>query len=490
MVLWFGLFATAFAAGNNSASLGGSATEALRFSGDNLFTDEFTIEFWIDPNDATNRTTINVIHPLTSLEAMVLTLRTSSGDPQWELEFNDTTVGDTDICSLDLFTSACLPLDDVEIHHVAITGDATGYKFYVDNTLLDEDIWGLSGAPDFDATNFVFGADSDTAPVTTYNDEMFKGDVDEIRIWDEALSAETLTCLSSNSLSGTERGLTHWWPITNAPNGANVLDAVGTADADITGSKISLQQRTLVPDNVGLFACYDYDGDGSPRAEDCNDSNPAIFPEQAESLNGIDDNCNGFKDEASADADGDGIGDLTEQNFLTNPRLTDTDGDGISDTIEYGDDLQTPSNADSDILIDARDPDSDNDGHPDSEEGTGDADCNDVGAWRDDDEVGDINNPPPTCPEDTDSDTDIVDTDIIDTDETDTETDETDTDSPPDTDLPPDTDTGPGRFYVETDTDAQTAPAGCGCSSSATGGTPAAFLLAAAAFTRRRRQRR
>jgi hypothetical protein len=49
--------------------------------------------------------------------------------------------------------------------------------------------------------------------------------------------------------------------------------------------------------------CVDLDGDGYPSSQcggtDCDDTNPAVHPGQAEICNGIDDNCSGMIDEGA-----------------------------------------------------------------------------------------------------------------------------------------------------------------------------------------------
>jgi len=105
----------------------------------------------------------------------------------------------------------------------------------------------------------------------------------------------------------------------------------------------------LVPDP-------DNDIDGYYWFQDCNDSNPSIYPAAPEVLNGIDDDCDLFWDEGfnSTDTDSDNLSDYSEYHeYATNRTNHDTDGDLLSD----GDEVLIYS---SDPLI--KDNDSDLDG--------------------------------------------------------------------------------------------------------------------------------
>jgi MYXO-CTERM domain-containing protein len=64
------------------------------------------------------------------------------------------------------------------------------------------------------------------------------------------------------------------------------------------------------------------------------------------------------------DRDGDGLPDMTETTIGTDPMNPDTDGDGIRDGDEVGRNPMNPRDTDGDGMIDARDPDDDNDTVP------------------------------------------------------------------------------------------------------------------------------
>ena len=97
------------------------------------------------------------------------------------------------------------------------------------------------------------------------------------------------------------------------------------------------------------------DQDGYYWFNDCNDSNPLIFPGAIEKLNGIDDNCDGFWDEGfnQTDTDGDNLSDYEEYHIYgTNISLSDTDGDLLRDDAELFIYQTDPLIADNDSDVD------------------------------------------------------------------------------------------------------------------------------------------
>ena len=104
----------------------------------------------------------------------------------------------------------------------------------------------------------------------------------------------------------------------------------------------------LVPDP-------DTDLDGFYWFQDCNDTNPDVYPYALEILNGIDDDCDLMWDEGfnETDADSDNLSDYSEYHaYGTNWTNLDTDGDLLTDgdevLIYFTDPLVKDNDSDSD----------------------------------------------------------------------------------------------------------------------------------------------
>ena len=97
------------------------------------------------------------------------------------------------------------------------------------------------------------------------------------------------------------------------------------------------------------------------------------------------------------DTDADGISNAEEKRLGTDPKKADSDADGIPDNEELGAELSTPIDTDKDGIIDALDPDDDNDGVPTLLEGkVGSSpllDDTDGDGLKDAVEIGDVSNP-------------------------------------------------------------------------------------------------
>jgi hypothetical protein len=92
--------------------------------------------------------------------------------------------------------------------------------------------------------------------------------------------------------------------------------------------------ETYIHDDLAVEICLDADWDGYCRPDDCDDENPAIYPQAPQVCDGVNNDCDDPNWPAlplnEPDADLDGIGDCGD-NCPTdyNPDQSDTDADGV-----------------------------------------------------------------------------------------------------------------------------------------------------------------
>ena len=112
------------------------------------------------------------------------------------------------------------------------------------------------------------------------------------------------------------------------------LHGTNPMNNDTDGDLITDWDEIYVTFSNPLVFDKDEDMDSWYWFSDCNDTNPNIYPNQTELLNGIDENCNDLIDEGfeSMDTDNDGINDYNEYHtWNTNHLDEDTDMDGLND---------------------------------------------------------------------------------------------------------------------------------------------------------------
>ncbi|MCO4744831.1 MAG: hypothetical protein KC912_08580 [Proteobacteria bacterium] len=240
-------------------------------------------------------------------------------------------------------------------------------------------------------------------------------------------------------------------------------------DADCAGN------NDFDQDGDGYVAIGYEDGVGSLLTGDCDDLVATVNPGATDTVgNEIDDDCDGRVDvDITTDTDRDGVPDLYEEQYGTDPFDPDSDGDGIYDGKEWHDSCDTytfaddpPVDTDGDSIIDALDLDSDGDGLSDTQDGLADIDDDCLENYRDTDNDGDGVSTADEVEAGTDPDNPDTDGDgLLDGDDPDPLVDESDI-----------VDTGPVDPPVEED---------CGCSSSGSS-SMGLFFLPLLALLRRR----
>jgi len=102
--------------------------------------------------------------------------------------------------------------------HVAATFNGTKLKLYVNGVLAGEK--DLAYEITDNGENFRVGEGS------KYTGRTFQGRIRDVRVWSKALSDEEIAASMTNTLKGTEEGLTACWPL-NLSAGSTIYDRTG-----------------------------------------------------------------------------------------------------------------------------------------------------------------------------------------------------------------------------------------------------------------------
>jgi subtilisin family serine protease len=138
---------------------------------------------------------------------------------------------------------------------------------------------------------------------------------------------------------------------------ANLIDSDGDGIDDRTEFGPGSIPRDSDGDNVADALDADADGDGK------SDLDEGVADDDQDGVPNYRDGDD--RDGPTGDSDSDGLLNATEASYGLNVNLSDSDGDGLGDFSEF----QNGADFDHDGLIDALDPDSDDDGAPDMFEG-------------------------------------------------------------------------------------------------------------------------
>lgn len=156
-------------------------------------------------------------------------------------------------------------------------------------------------------------------------------------------------CSASNKALNTETIKAPPVTATNPSRTTQVTDSDGDGLTDA-------EEKVLGTDPTKT----DTDGDGIPDNQEVgSDPTAAIDTDADGEINALD-----------VDDDNDTLNTLLENAIGTNPLQKDSDNDGTDDAVEVGSNTGTPLDTDGDKIINALDPDDDNDGLPSSEEKT------------------------------------------------------------------------------------------------------------------------
>lgn len=258
---------------NTKSILFDGTNDFIQFGDSDVVTDNFTISGWVKPTDASDfgiimskyddNTTYKsdrVFRIVISGSVCICTIKTSSGN---NLATSTTTT----------------TLSDGEWFHFSFTNDGSNLKGYINGVLEDTDST-ASGSLNSSNQNFLIGAQY----VNTVVDNEFGGNIDEVGIWNEALTASEVAQIYNGSkanfdLSQNGGGYTSasnlqaWWRM-----GDGTLDdfpLIGDQTNTTLGAELI---NTNVTSNLSYWQSGGNDGitivDNTVRIE--NDSNSLI----------------------------------------------------------------------------------------------------------------------------------------------------------------------------------------------------------------------
>ncbi|MBL9175134.1 MAG: carboxypeptidase regulatory-like domain-containing protein [Verrucomicrobiales bacterium] len=127
-----------------------------------------------------------------------------------------------------------------EWQHVAITSDGTSRTFYINGRFA-----GSGSAPAVNP-NKAGAAIGGTISELNGSRNRFEGELDDVALWNRALSASEVETLAAGPVTGTEPGLIAWWPLDEA-SGETVADATGRGSTGVAGGGNPSNDGNWVP---------------------------------------------------------------------------------------------------------------------------------------------------------------------------------------------------------------------------------------------------
>ncbi len=266
-------------------------------------TSTMTIEAWVKANNASGSHMI--LNWIGTSPTHTIELYLNSGNILYlEWDGSGASIGGTQI-------------GDNTWHHVAVVKDGSSASMYIDGdlkhsgtisktlTLTDLNL----GHIDWDANTEGYGN----------HDRFFNGSMDEVRIWDVALTQTQIIERMNKRLLGSETNLVryHTFDYGNASNsnvGIDSLQDLTSNNADGTMKNFALSGATsnwISSFTYDLYEDIDNDNFGSstiwscgpmetykPNNLDCDDTDDDISPEASDICGStVDENCNGVTDE-------------------------------------------------------------------------------------------------------------------------------------------------------------------------------------------------
>ena len=151
-------------------------------------------------------------------------------------------------------------------HHLAATFDGDTARVFVDGVIAAQGLWNL-GAVYYDANDVLVGASNFGAGYY----RRFDGYIDDVRIWDHALTPAQISGTMNCRLTGTESGLVAYYPFDDSTLTDKTGHGHNAANGGLAGS---LAYAPLTP----LLVCAPVGVEGEP-VSGARQLRMAIFPQ-------------------------------------------------------------------------------------------------------------------------------------------------------------------------------------------------------------------
>ena len=212
---------------------GGAAGYALSFDGAKDYATAADAGFPIALGPQTLEMWINSDQPSGTQDFLVLRTDFSSGV---QVGFHDGALGAWRVYADRVLVTAPMTPPAGTWFHVAYSYDGKNHLLYVNGALVDSEVV----APDDRTPTSVWLGSSDGSS------NMFKGQMDEVRIWTVTRNAAEIAADMAHSPAGPQQGLVAYWTFDDAINGGRSIDFSGSGNDVTLGDGVAELMPTRV----------------------------------------------------------------------------------------------------------------------------------------------------------------------------------------------------------------------------------------------------